>query len=166
MGCGTRWIRTRQRDRTSLGKASTCQVTAPSLHAHRDMGFERVKAPSRQGQATWSAFFVGVVSRRIDARPANTCHSREGGNPSTWQEWMPACAGITVWMGADMPACGRYLHTAVASGRWRNENWSKRSRPCTINDSYETYGSPRVYRELKAQDVACSENRVARLMKI
>ena len=34
------------------------------------------------------------------------------------------------------------------------------------NDSYETYGSPRVYHELKAQDVACSENRVARLMRL
>jgi putative transposase len=33
-------------------------------------------------------------------------------------------------------------------------------------DSYETYGSPRVYHELKAQDVACSENRVARLMRL
>jgi putative transposase len=34
------------------------------------------------------------------------------------------------------------------------------------NDSYETRGSPRVYRELKAQAVACSENRVARLMRL
>jgi putative transposase len=34
------------------------------------------------------------------------------------------------------------------------------------NDSYETYGSPRVYHELKSQDVACSENRVARLMRL
>jgi transposase InsO family protein len=34
------------------------------------------------------------------------------------------------------------------------------------NDSYETYGSPRVYRELKAQGVACSEKRVARLMRL
>jgi putative transposase len=34
------------------------------------------------------------------------------------------------------------------------------------NDSYETYGSPRVYRELKTQGVACSENRVARLMRL
>ena len=33
-------------------------------------------------------------------------------------------------------------------------------------DSYETYGSPRVYHELKAQGVACSENRVARLMRL
>jgi len=34
------------------------------------------------------------------------------------------------------------------------------------NESYETYGSPRVYLELKAQGVACSENRVARLMRL
>lgn len=34
------------------------------------------------------------------------------------------------------------------------------------NDSGETYGSPRVYRELKATGVACSENRVARLMRL
>ena len=34
------------------------------------------------------------------------------------------------------------------------------------NDNYGTYGSPRIYRELKAQGVACSENRVARLMRL
>jgi putative transposase len=34
------------------------------------------------------------------------------------------------------------------------------------NESHETYGSPRVYRQLKKQDVACSENRVARLMRL
>ena len=33
-------------------------------------------------------------------------------------------------------------------------------------ESLETYGSPRVYQELKAQGVACSENRVARLMRL
>jgi putative transposase len=32
--------------------------------------------------------------------------------------------------------------------------------------SYETYGSPRVFRELRAQGVACSQNRVARLMRL
>lgn len=32
-------------------------------------------------------------------------------------------------------------------------------------ESHETYGSPRIYRELKAQGVSCSENRVARLMR-
>jgi len=34
------------------------------------------------------------------------------------------------------------------------------------NDSDGTYGSPRIYHELKAQGVSCSENRVARLMKL
>jgi putative transposase len=34
------------------------------------------------------------------------------------------------------------------------------------NDSGETYGSPRVYRQLKAQGVACGKNRVARLMRL
>ena len=33
------------------------------------------------------------------------------------------------------------------------------------NESHGTYGSPRIYRELKAQ-VACSENRIARLMRL
>ena len=33
-------------------------------------------------------------------------------------------------------------------------------------ESGETYGSPRIYRELKKQGVACSENRVARLMRL
>lgn len=32
-------------------------------------------------------------------------------------------------------------------------------------ESFETYGSPRVYQELVAQGVGCSENRVARLMR-
>ena len=33
-------------------------------------------------------------------------------------------------------------------------------------DSHETYGSPRIYRELRAHGVVCSENRVARLMHL
>jgi transposase InsO family protein len=32
-------------------------------------------------------------------------------------------------------------------------------------ESHQTYGSPRMYRELKDDGVACSENRVARLMR-
>jgi putative transposase len=35
-----------------------------------------------------------------------------------------------------------------------------------FKESLETYGSPRIYRELKAEGVACSENRVARLMRL
>jgi putative transposase len=34
------------------------------------------------------------------------------------------------------------------------------------DDSHETYGSPRVHAELKAQGVACSVKRVARLMRL
>jgi transposase InsO family protein len=34
------------------------------------------------------------------------------------------------------------------------------------NESHGTYGSPRIYRELRDQGVACSENRVARLMRL
>ncbi len=34
------------------------------------------------------------------------------------------------------------------------------------NDNHKVYGSPRIYRELEAQGVACSENRVARLMRL
>jgi putative transposase len=34
------------------------------------------------------------------------------------------------------------------------------------NDNHGTYGSPRIYRELDEQGVACSENRVARLMRL
>jgi len=33
-------------------------------------------------------------------------------------------------------------------------------------ESYGTYGSPRIYRELRAQGAPCSENRVARLMRL
>jgi putative transposase len=32
-------------------------------------------------------------------------------------------------------------------------------------ESHETYGSPRIYRELKDDGLACSENRIARLMR-
>jgi len=34
------------------------------------------------------------------------------------------------------------------------------------NDSHGTYGSPRVYQALKAKGIPCSENRVARLMRL
>jgi transposase InsO family protein len=34
------------------------------------------------------------------------------------------------------------------------------------NDAHGTYGSPRIYYELKEQGVACSKNRVARLMRL
>jgi len=41
-----------------------------------------------------------------------------------------------------------------------------RAIKAAYNSSYETYGSPRIYHELKAYGVACSENRVARLMRL
>lgn len=41
-----------------------------------------------------------------------------------------------------------------------------KSIEAVYNDSYGTYGSPRIYRELRAQGVVCSENRVARLMRL
>jgi putative transposase len=34
------------------------------------------------------------------------------------------------------------------------------------NENHGVYGSPRIYRALKKQDVGCSENRVARLMRL
>ncbi len=34
------------------------------------------------------------------------------------------------------------------------------------NENHKVYGSPRIYRELKEQGVACSENRIARLMRL
>jgi transposase InsO family protein len=34
------------------------------------------------------------------------------------------------------------------------------------NDNHGVYGSPRIYRELKGQGIACSENRIARLMRL
>jgi len=34
------------------------------------------------------------------------------------------------------------------------------------NDNHGVYGSPRIYQELKKQEIACSENRVARLMRL
>jgi len=58
---------------------------------------------------------------------------------------------------------------------WRKRSVSRREMAnrelvkkieAVYNDSYETYGSPRIYRDLKAAGVACSENRVARLMRL
>ena len=34
------------------------------------------------------------------------------------------------------------------------------------DDNHGVYGSPRIYRELKDQGIACSENRIARLMRL
>jgi putative transposase len=34
------------------------------------------------------------------------------------------------------------------------------------DDNHGVYGSPRIYRELKDQGIACSQNRIARLMRL
>jgi len=58
--------------------------------------------------------------------------------------------------------------------RWKKEPVSKRQQADqtltaeiqrVFEDSGETYGSPRVYRELKADGLSCSRKRVQRLMK-
>ena len=58
---------------------------------------------------------------------------------------------------------------------WRDRPPSKREMAnrelykkieAVYHQSHGTYGSPRIYQALKRQDVACSENRVARLMRL
>ena len=58
---------------------------------------------------------------------------------------------------------------------WRERPPSKREMAnrelyrkieAVYDESHGTYGSPRIYRELKRQGVPCSENRVARLMRL
>jgi transposase InsO family protein len=58
---------------------------------------------------------------------------------------------------------------------WRGRSPSKREMAnrelykkikSVYDESHGIYGSPRVYQELKRQGVACSENRVARLMRL
>lgn len=58
---------------------------------------------------------------------------------------------------------------------WRHRKESRRSlnnRKLLVEikaihaESDETYGSPRIYRELRSRSVQCSENRVARLMRL
>ena len=58
---------------------------------------------------------------------------------------------------------------------WRKRPVSKREMAnqelykkikAVYNQNHEVYGSPRIYRALKDQGVVCSENRVARLMRL
>ena len=58
---------------------------------------------------------------------------------------------------------------------WRGRPRSKREMAnqqlykkikAVYNESHKTYGSPRIYEVLKQQGIACSENRVARLMRL
>ena len=57
-------------------------------------------------------------------------------------------------------------HKRPVSAREMANQELVRAIKAAYNSSYETYGSPRIYHELKAQGVACSENRVARLMRL
>ena len=57
-------------------------------------------------------------------------------------------------------------HKRPVSAREMANKELVRAIEAVYNSSYETYGSPRIYHELRAQGVACSENRVARLMRL
>ncbi len=63
-------------------------------------------------------------------------------------------SGYYVW-------CGR-----PASGREMANQALLEQVEAVFDVSGETYGSPRVYRELQREGVLCSENRVARLMRL
>jgi putative transposase len=72
------------------------------------------------------------------------------------------------------------MHTVLGVSRSGYYAWRKRPASAremanrelykkieaVYNESHKTYGSPRVYRQLKKEGVACSENRVARLMRL
>jgi putative transposase len=62
-------------------------------------------------------------------------------------------AGYYAWLGR--PESPRAAHQAEALGQIRRIH----------RQSRQTYGSPRVYRALKAEGVACCENTVAKLMR-
>ena len=62
-------------------------------------------------------------------------------------------AGYYAWLGR--PESQRAVHQAQVVEQIRQVH----------RDSRQVYGSPRVYRALKAQGVACSENTVAKLMR-
>jgi transposase InsO family protein len=70
------------------------------------------------------------------------------------QELGVSASGYYVWR--DRPLSGREMAN--------RELFQKIE--IVYNESLGVYGSPRIYAELKAQDVACSENRVARLMRL
>jgi putative transposase len=67
----------------------------------------------------------------------------------------------------DVSPSGYYArHTRPVSAREMANRGLVKNIAAVYNDSYGTYGSPRIYRELQAREVACSENRVARLMRL
>lgn len=61
---------------------------------------------------------------------------------------------------------GYYAWLKKPESKRQQANNRLRQKIRTIHrDSDKSYGSPRVYRELKTQGESCSENRVARLMR-
>ena len=67
----------------------------------------------------------------------------------------------------DVSPSGYYTwHTRPASAREMANRGLVKNIEAVYNDSYGIYGSLRIYRELKTRDVVCSENRVARLMRL
>lgn len=67
----------------------------------------------------------------------------------------------------NVSASGYYAWCArpVSAREMANQELLKKIE-AAYNDSQGTYGSPRVYHELKAHGVACSLNRIARLMRL
>jgi putative transposase len=57
-------------------------------------------------------------------------------------------------------------HTRPASAREMANEELYNEIEVVYNDNHGVYGSPRIYRELKEQGVSCSENRIARLMRL
>ena len=48
------------------------------------------------GQALPVPIFESSMIRSVDAFQISTwCHTRVGGVPSLWPDWIPACAGMT-----------------------------------------------------------------------
>jgi putative transposase len=67
----------------------------------------------------------------------------------------------------DVSASGYYAwRNRPPSGREMANRELSKMITAAYESSYGTYGSPRIYRELQAQGVACSETRVARLMRL
>ena len=61
---------------------------------------------------------------------------------------------------------GYYAWRKNPESKRKQSNTTLRKKIRTVHrDSGESYGSPRVYQALKEQGEACSENRVARLMR-
>jgi len=67
----------------------------------------------------------------------------------------------------DVSSSGYYAwrQRPVSAREMANRELYKKIK-AVYNESHGTYGSPRVYHQLKRQGVACSEKRVARLMRL